>query len=537
MKPTVVDYKKLDQNLALMGTKELEQRTLTEEPEKEPSTWEEPIIFRDAEVERFPFEVLPSSLSAIIAEISEVIQVPVDLPAMVALSACAVPLAKKLEIRIAGDHVEPLNLYTLTIMESGTRKTPVFKPLTGPIYNYEREIRELKEPEIKAMRQAYKTAEEELRSLTTQAVKTKDPLEKERIKQEGIDLAKTIEEPPGLPRILADDVTQERLAVLMLENNQRMAILSAEGDFFDTLGRYEKNGKANLGLLVKSHSGDAWHGDRMTREGTLKSPALTLGLLGQRDILRGLLEQPSFRGRGLLARFLYSIPPVFVGSRAYHREPISEMANRSYSNMLKRLFEIPWGGTPEEREPHTLTLSNQSLEEWRRFYEEVESDLAPGAPLNWLADWGSKLPGQVARIAGILHCVTMDTSSPWEIPVSVETILAAIALGHYFRSHAVASFREMGANKSEGEAQAVLAWIERHEIMEFKAGEVLGTLSRFHNMADLQPVLDLLKERNFIREILRERQGKTGRQPKPVYEVNPYFLEPTSKTSNTSKRV
>jgi hypothetical protein len=40
----------------------------------------------------------------------------------------------------------------------------------------------------------------------------------------------------------------------------------------------------------------------------VQRPCLTIGLTVQPEILQGLAGRPGFRGRGLLARFLYSLP-------------------------------------------------------------------------------------------------------------------------------------------------------------------------------------------------------------------------------------
>ena len=73
----------------------------------------------------------------------------------------------------------------------------------------------------------------------------------------------------------------------------------------------------------------AWHMDsspgtgRPQRRGVhhsgstpyIERPCLTIGLAVQPEVLQGLAGRPGFRGRGLLARFLYSLPESLVGRR------------------------------------------------------------------------------------------------------------------------------------------------------------------------------------------------------------------------------
>jgi replicative DNA helicase len=123
---------------------------------------------------------------------------------------------------------------------------------------------------------------------------------------------------PPVPRWLVDDATPEALAGL-LATYGRIALLSPEGDVFDQMaGRYNQQVGPNLGVYLKGHAGDLLKVDRRGRAPEyVERPCLTIGLAVQPDVLQGLASRPGFRGRGLLARFLYSLPQSLVG----HRQP------------------------------------------------------------------------------------------------------------------------------------------------------------------------------------------------------------------------
>jgi len=86
---------------------------------------------------------------------------------------------------------------------------------------------------------------------------------------------------------------------------------------FDQMaGRYNQTAGPNLGVYLKGHAGDLLKVDRRARPPEyVQRPCLTIGLTVQPEILQGLAGRPGFRGRGLLARFLYSLPASLVGSR------------------------------------------------------------------------------------------------------------------------------------------------------------------------------------------------------------------------------
>ena len=88
----------------------------------------------------------------------------------------------------------------------------------------------------------------------------------------------------------------------------------------------------------------------------------------------------------------------------------------------------------------------------------------------------------MARIAGLLHIaeweansvckvdsVYTDTESksPWSLPIAPETMVAAIALGVYFKTHAQAAFALMGADSKIVAAKKIWAVIQKHNLEVF----------------------------------------------------------------------
>ena len=67
-------------------------------------------------------------------------------------------------------------------------------------------------------------------------------------------------------RIFVDDITCQKLTSVMVENEGRMSILSAEGGIFDIMdGRYNSN-KPDIDIFLKGFSGDTIKIDRISRE-------------------------------------------------------------------------------------------------------------------------------------------------------------------------------------------------------------------------------------------------------------------------------
>ena len=146
-----------------------------------------------------------------------------------------------------------------------------------------------------------------------------------------------------MPRWLVDDATPEALAGL-LATYGRIALLSPEGDVFDQMaGRYNQAAGPNLGVYLKGHAGDLLKVDRRGRPPEyVQRPCLTIGLTVQPEVLQGLAGRPGFGGRGLLARFLYSLPASLVGRRQPGAPPVPQAMADRYTLELQALAARAW---------------------------------------------------------------------------------------------------------------------------------------------------------------------------------------------------
>jgi hypothetical protein len=127
-----------------------------------------------------------------------------------------------------------------------------------------------------------------------------------------------------------------------------MLLASAEGTIFEIAKRrYSKT--ANFDVFLKGHAGDPLRTDRMNRESeSLNYPALSCALAVQPDVISGLAEQASMRGRGFLARWWYSLSVSRVGLRAVAAPPVPAAVTRQYHQGMLWLWELPPSDLPGE---------------------------------------------------------------------------------------------------------------------------------------------------------------------------------------------
>lgn len=503
-----------------------------------PAPWEPPATFYEHELPEFPVACLPPALRSFAEGLARETQTPVDLPALMALIVCAGACAGRVRVQARQGWIEPVNLYVVVVLPPGNRKSAVFSAACKPLEEIERE-------QTEAMREVIAKAASDLRILEQRRDKLEKDAsreadaEKRRVKKEeankvAAQVAST--RVPVAPRLIASDATPEALASLLAEQSGRMSVLSPEGDLFDMLaGRYS-NGAPNFDVILKGHCGDVLRVDRRTRSEYVEHPALTIGLTVQPDVIRGLVDKPGFRGRGLLGRFLYCIPKSKIGKRDIAPEPLSVSDRQTFTKLIRALASIEPSdpnGRPTARMLHLTADADVLL---RKFEQELEPKLAEDAELGTMGDWAGKLSGAVLRIASILSLITKSENlSPFPDKIEPAAMESAIKIGDYLTAHARAAFAEMGADEQLENAKRLLRWIAKARLSEFTRRDAhQAHKARFKRVDEIDPALDLLVAHNYIRPRSDAAEGKRGRPASAVFDVNPHFI-PTSHKSHKSQ--
>lgn len=278
-------------------------------------------------------------------------QTPPALSVMAALAVLAAVLQRRFEVAPWGDdYREPLALWTLTAAPSGSRKSAVLGALTAPLVTWEKLQRDRLRPEMARIESAREVAKKKVKRLKQEAAKAKTNEDRERLRA---DIQQELENMPGElipPRLFSGDVTGERLQQLLVEQDERMTVLTDEGGIFQVMAGQYSGGAASLDVLLQGHSGSPLRVDRAGRLAHIDRPALSFGLALQPGILADAAKAKRFRDSGLLARFLYAIPRSNVGFRdVRQRLPIPGAIQQAWSVRLHEFLdgmERPIGGAP-----------------------------------------------------------------------------------------------------------------------------------------------------------------------------------------------
>jgi replicative DNA helicase len=484
----------------------------------------------------WPVDALPRPIADMVLGVAEAIQTDPAMPATSALSALSACTGGHAEIEIRPGWREPLCLYTATIAAPGERKSAVQMVMTRPIHEVERRLVEASAADRMAAEERKQVATKAVERQRLRAAKAEGDEAQQEAFAEVIGAAQIADgiEVPPIPRLLADDATPEAAASLLAEQGGTLAIISAEGGIFDIIaGRYSLKANPNMDLWLKAHSGDPLRVDRKGRPPEhIPKPALTLGLMIQPAVLAAIAANQQFRGRGLLARILYASPVSKVGHRRIAPPSVDPEVERRYGTTVRDLARGMRGWVGD---PAVLMLTEDAQQEFQRIEAAVEPTLAGDGELASLADWGSKLPGAVARIAGILHLAEHGADIGPREPVSAQTVKAAARIGEYFKAAAINAFAEMGTDQGTADAIYLLERIRRLAQDEMSERDLhVASRSRFKTKADLKPVLNRLVDHGYLTPLPVPKQEGAGRPASPRYRVSGVHTETTQSTERCS---
>jgi putative DNA primase/helicase len=488
------------------------------------STWEPVIAFDDIRTPHISADFLPGWAGKFAREVSACAQTPEGFAVMLGYSTLAACLAKRFEVCPFGDsYSEPLNIWTASVMPPGTRKTFVVQQQNEPLDIWEREQATILKSEIEESASTRLVMEKRIERLQNDAAKESDTLQRQVLIREICSLKEQMPEQIRAPRLYTNDCTPERFQSLLVENGERMAVLSDEGGIFEVMAGLYSDGRANLDVFLKSHAGSPVRVDRGSREAHLTNPLSTFGLAVQPQIIEELSQgsKRRFRGTGCLARFLYCIPESSVGHRDLSkRREISEETRARYHQGIRSLLNIPRILVDGIEQPRTLRLEREALASWRAFGQALEKHQGETGDLGSIADWTAKLPGAVLRLAGIAHVVEHGLDSDL---ILQETLERTLDLANLLIQHALVAFSMMGADQAVTDAKYVAKRLKAKGKRYVKENDIYrGCHGRIPKMDRLQKALSVLIDHNILSEPIIEA---TGGRPTKYFYVNPEFLE------------
>lgn len=468
------------------------------------------------ELPDFPIDAFPEPLRTLSVEIANSLQVPIDLPAMLTLAAVSLFSAGRYEVTPKSDWSEPVNLYIACILPAAKKKSQVFKIISEPIMQIERELVQDRRELVERNRSDYAILE----------MKKKD-LEKKTVKNSNsrMDLNEVLRQMANFrhlyePTLLASDVTPEAVSKLLCQNDAKLGIFSSEGGIFATFaGRYQDNKPVN-DVFLKAHIGDTIRVNRVGRPSEhIEKPAITMALTIQPTIIEHLGHRRLLEDSGMLGRFLYSMP-VCDQNAAFETTPISNEMKLTYGQLLHTLHKN------DNLRILRMPLADSAVKIFEPYYLEIHKRMQDGDLVN-IPSWAGKLCGHTLRIAALFELTERATTGMLNDTITIcdRNVEGAIELSRYLIPHAKRTFQQMGQDVVLSIAEKIVQWILRTNRACFTQREVFEAvkgLSAISTVLDIAEPLELLKEYGYIKSA--EPSNGVGRKS-IKFDVNPEVFE------------
>jgi len=312
--------------------------------------------------------------------------------------------------------------------------------------------------------------------------------------------------------------------------------VSDEGGIFDIVaGRYSR-GVPNLDVFLQAHAGSPVRVHRGSREPVdLHNPCLTVAVSCQPYVLAEMGDNKAFRGRGLLARFLFAVPRSRLGFRTLRSKEIPQAVIDLWQRLVYSMLDAD-----QERDEYgnavslTISLSPAAYRIWKTEQHANEIEMRPGGLWADNTGWASKYPGAVLRIAGVLHCAVCADASrdPSTVDVTESTMMCAVSLGKKIKSHNLQAFGMMALTDDQKFAHKIVEWIRRDSITEFTGRECSIHCNSAGSVKELDGAFELLINHGWIRPGQKKKPDGGGRPSQP-FEVNPSVAQLDDKTDET----
>lgn len=475
------------------------------------------------DLQPFPLETLPKLLQDYVQAAAAYNSVYPEMCILSMFSALSVCLQGKATVKHPGTgHIEPLNLFCLTIAAPGERKTATSELFMKPVKDYEQWYNTIHNNEIQEYNIKHQILTNRLNKATAKASKQGDEKAALDLKAELTELEKNQKHPLNCT---LQDVTPEALISALSENGERAAITGDEATIFKIIGGAYSGGKGsggvNFDILLNSYDGSQY---KVSRKGSgniyLKAPLVTIGTMIQEQPFKQLLENSDISGKGLLQRFIFAIPRSNVGNIPFTAPQIPSKTARAYKELIYSLLE-----KKQLPNPATLSCDKEATHFFEYYHTELQKKMKPGGAFSdpFLQEYASKQFSKVMRIAALLH---MCEHSEGET-ISGHTAMNAVKIGAWLEMQALAALEAQMMSSTERNARYILRKLVDYA-RKAPAGKLeplkkrdITRMCRKLQGEEMQEALAYLDDMG----VLRYQEEKTSGRPCMKVTLNPAITD------------
>lgn len=408
----------------------------------------------------FALTYFSASLKGVVYAVHNKIQSPIGIGVSSILSTLSSAAQGHVDVETTYGSRQPTSLYTLTVAESGERKTSTDKEVAAALFEQERRLLEYakeREATYKVERECWLARRRNARRQLTKAFASGCEVEislATKLLREVLELEPT---PPNLCRSLLSDATPAALSDSLAGNGKAVTLHSSEGG--NVLSKTNTDLISNANLI--------WDGEdvvisRKAGDVIITGGRLTLSLMVQPAVLDHIYERKGelLRLSGFYARALVTYPPSTQGHRFGDGE--SELDAKYLEQFQARVDAIQRESMHYQghQERVLLRFSPQARQYMLQFGNDVEMQLSGVGFFSDVKEAASKIANNASRIAALLHVYEHGVE---QTEISGEIARAACALADYYLLEYKRLFGiKTIAEQAKEYGELLLAWLQRN---------------------------------------------------------------------------
>ena len=394
----------------------------------------------------FPVHLLPEPVAQYVTAHADAIGIDAAFVALPMLSVLAGLIGQARRIQLKTDYIEPSVLWTVTIADSSSGKTPGFRAATAPVLHIEKQLQMLRN-------HRYQQYQENVAQWKQDRQKDKH-------------LPKP-EQQPFPDQILMDDITMEALVTVHQDNWKGLLLACDElNGWLSSFNVYRQGKGRDIENWLSLQNGGTVIKNRQTDGARIFLPSTAISVCGgiQPAVASKTLYTPAFIANGLAARFLSARPPSrVVRWTDTEVEPAVTQTMNTLARKLWDLKGIDVAGNQVlgTKQPVDLVFTPDARQAFIDSYEQA-ADVAEKMEPDQ-RNLSLKLRPAAARLAlvfSVVQQVYADTDATG--PVDLTCTQAGIQLAQWFMAELHRNYVAGMCDHQAESLQAHLSWIREH---------------------------------------------------------------------------
>jgi hypothetical protein len=391
----------------------------------------------DVEPRPFPTFALPEPFGSLVKEVARVHKVPESMSGAIALGNLSAAVGRGLMGKLLPGRITPANIYVMVVAKSGVGKSSTADPILEPLNAMDSILKDRwRREDLPRLEARRVLLAKEIERLVKGSGRGNDEAEQRELE---LNLAtknaqlSLIQDQLIEPSILCEDISTQKLAVVMQQNGETGAVISTDaGDVVSNLlGRFNRLERADDTLYVKGYSGDTVRVGRIGRPSiVLNKPCLTQLLLLQPDKLHSLMASRQLVDGGLLPRFLIV---SIRGAPAHLEAEESEISIQVRVAYTKRLEEIV-SGLRLASSARIVEATMEAREALRDYYNRSADRRASLPPE--LDSFAARWAEQACRLSLLIHVAKWGADAVNQ-PLDVDSAQRGVELAKWFAEQQV----------------------------------------------------------------------------------------------------